>query len=224
VVVQEYLTGTEYVVDSFSHEGVHTISDICRYRKLSDGTHIAIYESMEFLPYHLPGHAELVTFVERVLDALGIEFGPAHTEVMLTDRGPRLIETGARLAGGGLPWTCALATGENSIDRMVRVIDGDRDIRKDFTLELPVLVVFFIAKASGVLRNVEILESIRDLPSSRELDVLVGNGDWVSKTTTLWGTLQFGWTLLANTDTKQLYADHLAVREIERALIIEEET
>ena len=34
-----------------------------------------------------------------MLDALGIRFGPAHTEVMLTATGPVLVESGARMHG-----------------------------------------------------------------------------------------------------------------------------
>lgn len=42
-------------------------------------------------------------YVFSVLDALKIELGPAHTEVMLTEDGPVLIECGARPMGATYP-------------------------------------------------------------------------------------------------------------------------
>ena len=39
----------------------------------------------------------------KVLDALGFRYGPFHTELMLTPKGPRLIETAARPMGGFFP-------------------------------------------------------------------------------------------------------------------------
>jgi biotin carboxylase len=51
----------------------------------------------------------------RVLDALGIRFGPAHTELMLTKEGPLLIEIGARLDGSDAPIIGERAYGINQI-------------------------------------------------------------------------------------------------------------
>jgi biotin carboxylase len=41
----------------------------------------------------------LARYTQRALAALGITTGAAHSEVALTERGPVLIETGARLSG-----------------------------------------------------------------------------------------------------------------------------
>ena len=42
----------------------------------------------------------LLSYTVKVLDALGFRYGPSHTELMLTPKGPRLIETAARPMGG----------------------------------------------------------------------------------------------------------------------------
>lgn len=46
---------------------------------------------------------EVVHYTRQAITALGIVDGAAHTEVMLTARGPVLIETGARLMGSTQP-------------------------------------------------------------------------------------------------------------------------
>ena len=39
-------------------------------------------------------------YAYRVLDAVGLQYGPCHTEIMLTERGPILVEVAP--AGSGL--------------------------------------------------------------------------------------------------------------------------
>lgn len=103
VLVQERVVGTEYYVNTVSQAGVHRVAEIWRYTKRHgpNGTPIYDYE----VPVD-PGRAEVVSiraFVGGVLDALGVRSSAAHTEIMVTERGPVLIETGARLGGATLP-------------------------------------------------------------------------------------------------------------------------
>jgi hypothetical protein len=214
VVVQEHVTGIEYVVDTFSYEGTHTVSDVARYRKVSTPHRMAIYESMEFLPFGLPAHTAIVAYVNQVLDALGITFGAAHTEVMLTGRGPLLIEVNARLSGGGQPWACQLATGDNPIDRMIRYLRGDRNIPPDYSLEMTVLVVFFAVRSAGIVRNLSRLDAIQDLDSCFNMRVNARDGDYVPETTDIFDAQALGTVVLAHRDPDQVHADHLEVRRI----------
>lgn len=216
VVVQERVSGTEYVVDTFSHGGRHTVTNICRYGKKANGAGFAVYESIEFLPYDEPGHAELVAYVERALDALGVGFGLAHSEVMLTPDGPRLIETGARAPGAGLPALTELATGESGLDRLVRWLAHGTDPGPAYQLLWNVAAVYAIAPADGVIGNVAAYRRALDLPSCRHLQLGVTDGDFVPATTDLLSTLRLGWAVLAHHDPEQVRRDRLAFREIER--------
>jgi biotin carboxylase len=56
VVIQRRLFGVEYVVNTFSHDGRHTVTDICRYAKDSEHGNFAVYKDVEFLPAGGPGH------------------------------------------------------------------------------------------------------------------------------------------------------------------------
>ncbi|WP_051829834.1 ATP-grasp domain-containing protein [Streptomyces novaecaesareae] len=214
VVVQEYVTGVEYAVDTFSHDGVHTVTDIVRYRKLHSGGRMAIYESMEFVPHDAPGHDELLRYTRQVLDALGVRFGVAHTEVMLTDRGPLLMEVNARPPGGAQPWACQLATGDNLIDRAVRHLAGESAVRPDYDLEMTVLVVFFSVRSAGRISGIAGLDAITALPSCYHLKVNVEDGDEVPETLDLMDAHKLGVAVLADPDPAQVAADHLEVRRI----------
>jgi biotin carboxylase len=216
VVVQERVLGTEYVVDTFSFDGRVSVTNACRYSKVAVGSAFAVYESIEFLPFDDPEITELIDYVTKALDALGVRFGLAHTEVMMTSAGPRLIETGSRPPGAGLPALTEVATGDSGIRRLARYLAGDHTIPMDYRLDWHVTGVYFIARQPGVAANTAAYEKIRDLPSCRHLQVNVRDGDHVPATTDLLSTLRLGWAVLAHSDARIVRRDHQAIREIER--------
>jgi biotin carboxylase len=218
VLVQEYLSGTEYVVDTCTFDRVHTVVDICRYRKRDNAGHMAVYDWMEWLPPDTPGHEALVSFAFAVLDAVGVRFGAAHTEIMLTAEGPRLIEVNARLAGGGVPKFCREATGDSQIDRLVRYLVGERDFPAGFALRRSVRGVLFLAETAGVLRNAEEYERVRGLASHHTSVINVRSGDHVRATRDLAASHALGYVILAHDRPEQVDADYHEVRRIEARL------
>jgi biotin carboxylase len=214
IVVQERLKGTEYCIDTFTCDGSHTVTNICRYGKVRNGENFALYEHVEFLPYENPGHPELIRYTERVLDALGIRFGPAHTEVIRTSSGPRLVETNARLAGGGIPAACFLATGDSGVDRLARYLSGTGEMQTWYRLQRCVLTVMFMVPRSGIIRNTRAYQEISLLPTCRYLRVNVRDGDHVPATSDLMSAMALGWALLADRDPRRVHADHAAARQI----------
>ncbi|MER6121443.1 ATP-grasp domain-containing protein [Streptomyces sp. NPDC001795] len=102
-LVQERLIGDEYYINTVSHEGHHRVAEMWRYTKQIGPAGGPIYDYEEPVAADSPQARNLRDFTFAVLDALGIQATPAHTEVMLTQRGPVLIETGARLGGATSP-------------------------------------------------------------------------------------------------------------------------
>lgn len=111
VLVQSYLDGEEYVVDTVSHAGRRYTCGVWQYRKRLLDTH-NIYDR-EVLQDPVP---ELIAYVHDVLDALGINYGPAHAEVMMTPDGPALVEIGARMSGNMHPGFHDECVGTNQAD------------------------------------------------------------------------------------------------------------
>ncbi|MYZ38138.1 MULTISPECIES: ATP-grasp domain-containing protein [unclassified Streptomyces] len=102
-LVQERLAGTEYYVNTVSYEGHHRVAETWRYTKRVGASSTPVYDYEEPVAATTQEARILREFTFAVLDALGIRSSPAHTEIMLTDRGPVLIETGARLGGATAP-------------------------------------------------------------------------------------------------------------------------
>lgn len=115
-LAQSFLDGTEYCVDTVSAEGEFFVCGIWEYEKVVVGSGRRIYDRDVLRSAEDPGMAELVSYIGRVLDALGIRNGPAHAEVMMTAQGPMLVEIGSRINGAMLPSFNIAAAGVNIAD------------------------------------------------------------------------------------------------------------
>lgn len=98
-VIQEYLQGDEYLIDTFSVQGEHFLSGVQRYKRTVAGsTPVCLYSEIV-----LPDCPEAIAsfqYVEEVLATVQLFNGFGHTEIMLTARGPYLIEVNPRISGG----------------------------------------------------------------------------------------------------------------------------
>ena len=97
-IVEEFIDGDEYSVESISVKGKHTILAITE--KITTGSPYFVE-----LEHHQPAELEseviqeISSVVQIGLDALGIKFGAAHTELKVNENGIFLIEIGARMGG-----------------------------------------------------------------------------------------------------------------------------
>lgn len=98
VLVQEYLSGAEYVVNLVSCAGNHFLVEIRKYHKqFFNGKHIYDYE--ELLDFNGDLQNSLVNYAKKVANAIGIAYGPSHIEIIMTNDGPKLVEIAARISG-----------------------------------------------------------------------------------------------------------------------------
>ncbi|MFG2507773.1 acetyl-CoA carboxylase biotin carboxylase subunit family protein [Streptomyces rubiginosohelvolus] len=130
VLAEQYHEGPQYSVEAFSEAGEHVVVAVTR--KYSDP------ENMVELGHVLPAPLEsadreaIASHVARVLDALGVEFGPTHTEIVLTGEGPKIIETHLRVGGDDIFNLVKDAVGVDMLDFQTRQTFGEKvlpDIR-----------------------------------------------------------------------------------------------
>ncbi len=76
-------------------------------------------------PAAIPGQEAAFELVERALDAIGYDFGPAHTEIILSPDGPRIVEINPRLAGGVVPDMIDATRGGSIFLDVVRLFLGE---------------------------------------------------------------------------------------------------
>jgi hypothetical protein len=220
VLVQEYLTGTEYVVDTVSVDGRHTVASAGRYRKVDNGPHMAVYESMEWLSPDCPEVPGLISYTAGILDAIGLRHGAAHCEIMLTADGWRVVEVGARMHGGKHSLFCRQANGDSQLDRIVALHSTSRvQPESGFRLRRPTTLAFLLARAAGTVHGVGELGRLRELPSFVDLAVGVADGDRVTLSRDLTNLL--GYVVLSHPDPARLATDLAVVREVETRLVRE---
>lgn len=218
VLIQEYLSGTEYVVDTFSHGGTHTLCSVCKYTKLEHATGMAIYDRMDWVSPEDAVVEPLMDYAQEVLNALGIHWGNAHIEIMQTRDGLRLVEVGARPHGGGHPRLCFQATGDSQIHRSVNYFAHSIVPGRRYTLLKNMTVVFFRALAPSVVRGVARLHALAQLSSCLDTSIQVQDQQAVPATRDLFATLALGFVVLAHSDPRQLEKDVIAVRQAEKAV------
>ncbi|KTT13354.1 hypothetical protein NS2R_04645 [Pseudomonas oryzihabitans] len=215
VLVQEYLEGQEYVVDTFSFGGVHTLCSVCKYTKISNNNGMAIYDRMDWIDYDDQVVADLFLYAEDVLNAVGIRWGSAHIEIMWTTCGPRLIELAARPHGGGHPKLSYLATGDSTVHRTVEYFVNGVEPPRNYYLFEHMVVVFFRAECLSVVVGVDRLYSLNSLPSYLDSLIKVKDNDLIPATVDLFGTLAIGFVVLKNRSRDQIEKDICEIRLIE---------
>ncbi|MGW0538199.1 ATP-grasp domain-containing protein [Streptomyces sp. NPDC003032] len=124
VMAEEFLRGDQYSVEAFSEHGEHVTVAITR--KYSDPA--SLVELGHVMPAPLAPEQEQVirACVSAALDSLGVEFGPTHTEVVLTESGPRLIETHLRVGGDEIWNMVTDATGVDLVEYQLRQCIGEK--------------------------------------------------------------------------------------------------
>lgn len=212
-LIQEHLMGEEYFIDTFSENGKHHISGVQRYqRDLINGRPISRYA--EIIDPENNAAQICIEYVLKSLSAVGLKNGFAHTEVMLTANGPRLIEVNPRISGAygtsnklfqycGFPSQVALlidSSQKGSTDKYY----GRKVYLQNQKEQHPLKPL-----------NTELLAT---LPSFIEALMLKKPGTIVSLPQSLIDTVAF--VLLVNKNEQQLLKDYQKIIEWEKAELL----
>jgi biotin carboxylase len=217
VVIQEQAIGTEFAVGTVSADGKHYLAHLIKYNKTSSGDRKTVFDHVEFVPYHKEELGDLFDYTQKTLDALGVRWGAAHTEIMLTENGPRLIESGSRMCGGPVVRFAREATGSSQADKLVEIyVDGDV-LSKEFVFKKTVVPVFLKALAQGAISNTEVLDGIGDLPTLFNKYIWIQYGDVIAQTVDYLTSI--GIVGLSG-DRESIFQDYKRIRDMESKLVI----
>ncbi|MFI0967927.1 ATP-grasp domain-containing protein [Streptomyces sp. NPDC021080] len=174
-LVEEYLRGPEYSVETLSQDGRHQVVGITG--KLL-GPPPLFVETGHVHPAPLPEDRRRAVedLTEQFLTACGYRFGPAHTEVIWTPRGPRIVESQARLGGDRIPRLIELATGLDIEQAVFAALKGAPV--KPPTPTAAAAVRFFTLPP-GHVDAIRGLETVEALGHVDELSLRLSPGDTV---------------------------------------------
>jgi biotin carboxylase len=117
---QEYLHGTEYVVDGVSRDGVYKVVAVWEYDKRSVNGSNFVYFGMTLRDPSDPKARAVIDYAKEVVKGLKIYQGPSHMEIICDSQSsavgadglvtghrqfsPCLVEVGTRCHGGEATW------------------------------------------------------------------------------------------------------------------------
>lgn len=221
-LVQSYLAGTEYTVDMVTVGGKRYANGVSRYRKRLQGTH-NIYDREDLLDPASPEVAALVEYTSSALDALGVQSGPTHAEVIITEDGPALVEVGARLSGSLAPEFQRACTGVDQAHLValaaVRPQEFlDQYAGKVFSRRKFGALVITATELDGIVEEIDpgVLAEIEALPSLTNLRVKIKPGGRIKPTVDLY-TSTLG-VHLATDSAEQLERDYERVQHLKDAI------
>jgi biotin carboxylase len=220
VLVQEFLRGVEYAVDSVSCEGKHKLTAVWQYDRPVGTSEFVCYDAMHLLPYSGRRQVELRSYAFRALDALGVNFGPSHCELVWTDDGLTLVEVGARLTAGHNAVLSRLCGGICQLDETLQAILAPDQFLAELgsqpRLRKRVVNVFLIPRRRGKLLETRYVPELRQLPTLHSLSVATQPGDELKRVA--------GIVTLMGSDEDAIQRDLRRIRtfEMEGMFVVEE--
>ena len=164
VLVEEYVEGSEYSVENFNGKFIGItkkyVSDPPYFIETGhDFPDESITESVT---------AEIEGSVTKALEALGLIWGPVHTELKIVDGKSIIIEINPRLAGGFIPVLIQLSNGIDLIRETVKLWAG-KEVNLEGKTNKYASVRFLIPRKEGKFKMIENLEEVEKLNDVYEI-------------------------------------------------------
>ncbi|WP_309120848.1 ATP-grasp domain-containing protein [Paenibacillus sp.] len=179
ILVEEYMMGPEVSVETLTvDDETHVISIT---DKLTTGApHFT--EMGHSIPSQLPDKVinEIKNLAISAIKAIGINVGPSHTEIIITEDGPKIVELGARLGGDNITTHLVpLATGIDMVECTIRLALGEKiEIFQKY--QMGAAIRYFNAP-EGILKSIEYLTVTEDIEGVEEIRITKGIGESVTK-------------------------------------------
>merc|ERR1711920_680015 len=222
VLCQEFLKGKEYVIDCVSRDGVHKCVMVWVYDKRPTNGAAFVYYGMIPVDANSALAKQLIQYTRGVLDALKLNNGPTHGEVMMTSDGPCLVEMNCRSHGWDGSWVplAKMLTGGYSQPDVAldSHVDGSAFAKIPEVYPSPLKAagqnVMLVSFFSGTVRRTPGYDKMKKLSSFVALQTGVEVGSRVELTVDLFTAV--GVLVLAHPDAKQMEADLAEVRKMEK--------
>jgi len=214
-LMEEYIDGPEYSVESFSFAGRHVVVTITE--KFTDTAHFA--ELGHAVPARLDEDEweRVRACVCRFLDMMGLRDGVCHTEVRIGTGGPKIIEGHNRVGGDAIT---ALVRGAYGIDLFELAVGWPFRLVAELP-DRPVAVAGastrFLVSEPGRVESVDGVEAARRQDGVLAISITAKPGDTVRSLRDNWDRLGLvavtGWdTTAAIGRGAQLIRDTIRVR------------
>ena len=220
VLVETFLDGEEYIVDTVVCEGHTFFSEFVHSKKLTTVRGYSLYDYQEVLPFDDPAFEGIPEYYVAVQSALGIEIGATHGELKRTAQGPKLIEVASRVGGGGITEFAEHCYKHSSFSAIADAYLAPERFATRYgqtnMLHERGLLLCMLNPKPCVLEQAVDEDAFSSLPSFSKLLWNYQVGETMPETVDLFTTP--GFVYLTHEDRDQIHADREAVRSIENEL------
>ena len=181
VIIEEYMRGNEVSVEVITLNGVPHILQVTD--KLTTGAPHFV-EMGHSQPSSLPPKdvEAIKELAAKAVKAIGIQNGPAHVEIMLTEKGPKMVELGARMGGDCITTHLVpLSTGIDMVKATIQIALGETpDISPKFSKGSAIR--FFDAKQGTItaiegIEEAEKTDGVVEITFTKKVGELAGSID-----------------------------------------------
>jgi biotin carboxylase len=176
-IAEEYIKGKEFSVESVTYNRNHYILGITE--KMITGeknTGSAFVERGHQFPARISklDQERIIEYVKQFLDASNLKNGPSHTEVILSNEGPILVESQLRPGGDLIPKLIELTTGIDIFSKTFDLYNGHFSL-PEVAYNGEACIQFFIPPV-GIVKSLNIPDSIENDPEVYRLRVNISTG------------------------------------------------
>lgn len=219
-VVQEFVRGREYVIDTVSHKGTHHIIAVCTYDKHRSSTGTMVYDRLRWLGWESPETAQLTEYALTVLRALAHHEGSVHMEVILDERGPCLIDLGARPHGAGHPLKTHTLTGSSQLHEEVATAAGrETSTASKYQLSTHAAIEFLSLDRPATIRKDADPTQILNLEFVLSGDIPARPGSVYPETHSLLDSEALGLVFVSGKDDQELVDNAAQLRHAFRTMV-----
>ena len=175
LMVEEYMEGPEVSVETLSVDGV------CHVIQITD-------KLTTEAPYFVEmGHSQPSRLSEETKNkikevaiaanhAIGIENGPSHTEIKVTNDGPKIVELGARLGGDNITtYLVPLSTGVNMVECCIKIALGEKpDLVEKYKKGS---AIRYFELEYGKIKKISGIQHAESVPGVQQVFVVHGVGE-----------------------------------------------
>lgn len=207
LLIEEFLEGSVHSVDAFV-DGTGTprvLDHIVDYQTGYDIGYDDNFHYSRTIPSSLSAtdQAALRHCAEVGIKALGMKNSPAHVEIIMTAKGPRIVEIGAR-NGGYRERMHKLANGIDITGAMLQTALGQKPVIAA-TKDGSCAVLELFPKTPGAFNGISEQEALERLPSLEYFSIKAAQGAYIGKSAD--GYKATAIVILANDDPAQFTRD-----------------
>ncbi|WAW14158.1 ATP-grasp domain-containing protein [Peptostreptococcus equinus] len=179
VMVEEYMEGFEVSVETLSVDGVCNVIQITD--KLTTGApHFVEIGHSQPTKLSKKIAQDIANVAIKANKAIGIKNGPSHTEIIVTEDGPKIVELGARLGGDNIATHLVpLSTGINIVESCIKIAIGEKpDITSKF---YKASAIRYFNQKAGKIKNIEGIETAKNIAGIKQINLVYNIGEEITE-------------------------------------------